>query len=188
MQYETNTSISKPPTNRYYSQNESLPILSARKSISIIRDKDRDNSLMRASISEKRLSMKSKRTMSLSRNSSINNSFAMNSSMNRLYERINASMVGKLNDSVLNTEQNQTKRIEKDPDTHQKKVIALASLANAGSIEHFLGPLTDNFMATSQKLREDLPFNVSEPSEEGISLFMDKQTEVYGVIKQVLAL
>jgi len=176
--FETNTSILKP----YQSRNESLPTLSARKSLTVIRD----SSLMRASISEKRLSMKSKRTMSLSRNSSINNSFALNSSMNRLYERINASMVGKLNDSALNTEAQQTKRIERDTDTHQKKVVALASLANAGAIEHFLGTLTDSFMATSQKLREDLPFNTNEPSEEGIGLFMNKQTEIYGVIKQVM--
>ena len=181
MQYDTNTSVSKLSLPPFHSRNESLPTLSARKSISIIRDHP---SLLKAT-SEKRLSMKSKRTMSLSRNTSMNNSFALNSSMNRLYERINASMAGKLNESTLNTDP-QVKKIERDYDTKHKKLVALASLANAGAIEHFLGSLTDDFMVASQKIREDLPFNINEPSEEGISFFLEKQGEVYDVIKKVM--
>jgi len=105
--------------------------------------------------------------------------------MNRLYERINASMAGKLNESTLNTDP-QVKKIERDYDTKHKKLVALASLANAGAIEHFLGSLTDDFMVASQKIREDLPFNINEPSEEGISFFLEKQGEVYDVIKKVM--
>ena len=160
----------------------SLPILSARAlSTERVSCEERNTFIQ----DEHDKSMKQRKsTMSFSSQlSSRAGSIANAGSINKLYERVSASLLSKVNRSTINNEVKKSRLQEMEK---PRKVSGLLSLINADIYESFLEPYTKDFMNVVEQSNQEINFDIEDPTEDDLTEFIIQQSDVYTMLKKVI--